>query len=352
MYILKNYPQMSETYIKTEIEAVGERCEIAVLATKKANLPSKNHVPFELVEDMSAIREAIEEFHPDVLHSHWLHSLKILGKLARKLNIPYTVRAHSFDSIWQDDNSAFDFLPLIRSFRLPSQIRRAVSLINDDLCLGILAFPFARARLERAGIHGEKIVDCYPVVNYRRFHDVSPNGDAVMNVGACIPKKKMEDFIELGTLAPKLQFNLYALGYNVEQLRQFSINKASPINFISPIELEDMPCEYKKHRWLVYTAAVNGRVGWPMSIAEAQAAGVGVCMANIRPDLRDYVGPAGFLYDSISQVLEIISKPFPAELREMGFEHAKKSDIFSHRASLFKLWQKASSALLIQDPLS
>ena len=78
MYILKNYPQMSETYIKTEIEAVGERCEIAVLATKKANLPSKNHVPFELVEDMSAIREAIEEFHPDVLHSHWLHSLKIL----------------------------------------------------------------------------------------------------------------------------------------------------------------------------------------------------------------------------------------------------------------------------------
>jgi hypothetical protein len=43
---------------------------------------------------------------------------------------------------------------------------------------------------------------------------------AIMNVGACIPKKKMEDFIELGTLAPKLQFNLYALGYNVEQLRQ------------------------------------------------------------------------------------------------------------------------------------
>jgi hypothetical protein len=31
-----------------------------------------------------------------------------------------------------------------------------------------------------------------------------------------------------------------------------------------------------------------------MSIAEAQGAGVGVCMANIRPDLREYVGPAGF----------------------------------------------------------
>ncbi len=111
MYILKNYPQMSETYIKTEIEAVAERCDISVLATRKANLPSKKHVPFQFVEDTSAIREAIEEFHPDVLHSHWLNSVKILGKLARKLNIPFTVRAHSFDSIWQENKSAFDFLP-------------------------------------------------------------------------------------------------------------------------------------------------------------------------------------------------------------------------------------------------
>ena len=156
------------------------------------------------------------------------------------------------------------------------------------------------------------------------------------NVGACI-EKKMEDFVELGTLAPKLQFNLYALGYNAEQWRQFSINEASPVNFISPIELEDMPSEYKKHRWLVYTAAGNGRVGWSMSIAEAQASGVGVCMANIRPDLREYVGPAGFLYDSLSEVLEIISKPFPAELREMGFEHAKNPTFFriAHRCSNF-----------------
>ena len=337
MYILKNYPQMSETYIKTEIEAVAERCEIAVLATKKANLPAKNHVPFELVEDISAIREAIEEFNPDVLHSHWLHSVKILGKLARQMNIPFTVRAHSFDSIWQEDKSTFDFLPLIRSFRLPSRIRRAVSLINDDLCLGILAFPFARARLERAGIRSEKIVDCYPVVNYRRFHNVSPNGEAIMNVGACIPKKKMEDFIELGTLAPKLQFNLYALGYNVEQLRQFSINKASPVNFISPIELEDMPSEYKKHRWLVYTAAVNGRVGWPMAIAEAQAAGVGVCMANIRPDLREYVGRPAFCTTQSAKCWRSYPNPLPRNCERWASSTLRNQTFFrtAHRCSNF-----------------
>jgi hypothetical protein len=110
-----------------------------------------------------------------------------------------------------------------------------------------------------------------------------------------------------------------------------------------PVELEDMPAEYKKHRWLVYTAADGGNVGWPMSIAEAQAAGVGVCMANIRPDLRDYVGPAGFLYDSLDEALEIISKPFPEEMRNLGFEQAKKSDVFEHRALLFNLWRKAGA---------
>jgi hypothetical protein len=344
MYVLKNYPQMSETYIKTEIEAVSEECDISIVATKKANLPARNHLPFKFIEDLGVIREQIAEFRPDVLHGHWLHSAKILGKLSRNTQIPFTVRAHSFDSLWSRKNAALDLLPVFRSLRFPSHIRRGLSFINDDLCLGILAFPFVRERLEKAGVRAEKIIDCYPVVNYRRFYNRSPNGDAIMNVGACIPKKKMEDFVELGMRAPQLKFNLYALGYNVDQLRQISLAKGSPVNFIPPIELEDMPAEYKKHRWLVYTAARDGRVGWPMAIAEAQAAGVGVCMANIRPDLREYVGSAGFLYDSLSEVEKLISQPFPEELRQLGFEHAKKSDVFTHRASLFELWNKCQSS--------
>ena len=348
MYMLKNFPQMSETYIKTEIEAVRERCEIAVVATKKANLPAKNHVPFRQIEDLSVIRELIKEFRPHVLHSHWLHSAKLLGKLASKINVPFTVRAHSFDSIWVN-RSTFDRLPFFHAYRLPSHIRRAVSYINGDLCLGILALPFARPRLEAAGIHSKKIIDCYPVVNFRHFYNTSPNGDAVMNVGACIPKKNMGDFIELASTAPEMRFNLYALGYNVEQLREYASASGSPVKFVPPVELEEMPAEYKKHRWLVYTAAKNGTVGWPVSIAEAQAAGVGVCVANIRADLREYVGNAGFLYNSVSEALEIISKPFPAELREMGFEQAKKSDVFEHRALLFDLWKKASSFPRLDD---
>lgn len=37
----------------------------------------------------------------------------------------------------------------------------------------------------------------------------------------------------------------------VAELREFATEQRSPVRFIPPVELEDMPAEYKKHRWLV-----------------------------------------------------------------------------------------------------
>lgn len=312
MYIVKNYPQISETYIKTEIEAVREICDVRIIATKRANMPAKNHEPYRYIQDPAVLCEAIEEFQPDVLHSHWFHSVKLLGKLARKTGVPFTVRGHSFDSIWPEDESPFRHFPLLSRFARPSQIRRAIKFIEDDFCLGLLTLPFTRSRLERAGFPSAKLVDCFPVLNFKRFFDPRPNGTSIMNVGACIPKKRMEDFVELALRVPELEFNLYALGYKVAELREFARERRSPLRFIPPVELEEMPAEYKKHRWLVYTAASGGNVGWSLAIAEAQASGVGVCMANIRADLREYTGPAGFLYDNLPEVVKLIRQIFTA----------------------------------------
>lgn len=81
-----------------------------------------------------------------------------------------------------------------------------------------------------------------------------------------------------------------------------------------------------------------------MSVAEAQASGVGVCIQNLRVDLREYVGEAGYLFDSLSEVADIITKPFPEEKRQLGFAQAKKSDIAEHKSILIGLWQKAIGA--------
>ena len=100
-----------------------------------------------------------------------------------------------------------------------------------------------------------------------------------------------------------------------------------------------MPGVYKRQRWLVYTASMaDGTVGWPVAVAEAQAAGVGVCMPDLRPDLRQYVGPDAILYQSIEEVVSAVRSPVPEDVRERGFEQARKSDIRSHLHLLTDRW--------------
>jgi hypothetical protein len=336
MYIVHHFPQISETYIRSEIEALAQDCDIRVISLHQAKAPYANSAPFQQMEDPDEILTAIDEFQPHVLHSHWLLQTRILayfggyfsGSSVRR-NIPFTIRAHSFDVL--DHGGKY--------------IREAAPMVNSDLCLGIIAFPFTRPLLSAGGIRGEKIHDCFPVVNYRRFYDRSPNGDFVMNVGACLPKKKMSDFLELASAVPHTRFNLYPLGYETPEIKRLNARMSNPVNVAPPVQPEEMLAEYKQHRWLVYTASrESNSVGWPMAVAEAQAAGVGVCFPNIRPDLKDYIGDAGFLYESVSDAARIISRPFPDELREKGFEQARKSDVFEHKAILLDLWQKAISS--------
>jgi len=326
LYIHNQFPQISETYIKSEIEAISDECEVFVIGMEDADICYKSPAPYRIMGDWDEILEKINEFRPDVLHCHWLYNIWKVEYFSKKTNIPYTVRAHSFDMLIKPTEHHVDAAPLI----------------NDDRCLGVIVFPFGRPPLEQLGIRSDKLHDCYPVVNYRRFYDPSPNGDAVMNVGACLPKKRMQDFLKLAALNPDTEMNLYALGYDVNKIGKLNQLMGNPVNIIPAVEPNDMPAEYKKHRWLVYTASSKiGTVGWPMAVAEAQASGVGVCMANLRPDLREYVGPCGFMFDSLAEVADIVSKPFPDELRQMGFEHAKKSDIFQHKSKLLDLWRTA-----------
>jgi hypothetical protein len=325
-YLLRQYPQLSESYVKSEIDAIRDTCEVLVLAFAEPDLPYESKVPYRVSEDWEEIAALIGDFQPHVLHTHWLYTIWDLEYFARRLSVPYTLRAHSFDVLTD---------PL-------HHYETAVELVNDDLCLGVLTFPFGKPLLEQAGMREDKLVPCFPVVSYGLFHDESPNGDRVMNVGACIAKKRMEDFLDLAVSMPERSFDLYPVGYETPDIVEKNRKLGDPVTIFPTMPLEQMPVHYKKHEWLVYTASHEiGTVGWPMAIAEAQASGVGVCMANIRPDLREYVGDCGFLFDSISEVSEILSRPFPAELREEGFEHARKSDVAEHRRLLFDLWGPA-----------
>jgi glycosyltransferase involved in cell wall biosynthesis len=329
LYLLREFPQISQTYIKTELEAVQERYDVRILSIQAADIVEPNHPPFQVMPDQEQILAAIREFKPKVIHTHYMIMGKLVGEIAEAAGLPFTLRSHSFDVLETAGARANPEWLAIRD-----HLRR-------DACLGVLCFPFLRAPLEQFGVPADKLMDVPPVIAFARFHDRGPNGRAIMNMGAVRPKKRMEDFVELSRLLPERQFDLYALGYKVDQLRAYAEQRQGPLNFIAPVSHDAMPAEYKKHEWLVYTAHPDMKsVGWPMAVAEAQASGVGVCLAGIRPDLKDYVGEAGYLYSDLQKVKELISGPVPADMREAGFEQARKSDVSSHIRKLTDLWDR------------
>ncbi len=198
--------------------------------------------------------------------------------------------------------------------------------------------PFAVPSLTGAGLDPRKIKTVYPAVRYSSFLNRDANGSAVMNVGASLPKKSFEDFVALAASLPGTAFDLYPIGYGAAALAQLNEAHGHPVTLHTPVEPHAMPHVYKAHRWLVVTASRTiGTVGWPLCIAEAQASGVGVCVPSLRADLEEYVGEGGFFYDSLDEARDIISRPYPDDRREAGFDQARKSDIELHKTALTDL---------------
>lgn len=320
------YPQISQTYIENERRELARRYETEVVCLSLPDIAAQVHAPFHVLKPptIPEFVRTVQRINPDIVHGHFLHMAKILHMVAQIAGVPFTMRTHSADVFPPEERAN------PQSF---------VPFINDELCRGVLTFPPCRPLLEQAGIRPEKIVDTFPVVDFDRFHDRSPNGRAIMNIGAATPKKNMGDFIHLSRLMPEREFNLYALGYKVGELQQLNRELQGRVRFVPPVEPGLMLPEYKKHEWMVLTSARQmPYAGWPIGVAEAQAAGVGVCMQNIRPDLRDYVSDAGFIFDTVEDARRIVSQPFPAELRERGFENARRSDIRVTIGDLERLW--------------
>lgn len=328
LVLLSNYPTLSQTYKENELRALLPHCELRVLSIGASDHLHRDHLPFTTISTLSEAKREVDAFKPDIVHGHYIHLLKQLTQVARMADRPFTVRTHSFDIM-----------------RLqPEGLRQFARFMNASACIGVLCFPFLRERLLRAGLDERKLHDCWPVIDFARFYDRSPNGEDVLNTGACLPKKNMESYVQLATMVPERRFNLYPIGYLTDEIDAYNKTHGSPVNVFDTVEPHDMPAVYKQHQWLVYSANPDvPTIGWPMAIAEAQAAGAGVLIQRIRPDVADYVGGGGYVFDRLEEAAEILSKPCPPTMREAGFRQARRSDVSQHIRILLDIWASGSS---------
>jgi hypothetical protein len=250
LYYLSEYPMTSQTYIKTEIEALLPDYDIAVITRRAAPQQYRNHLPYEVVRDNDHAHELAEEFRPHVLHTQWLYMVPEVARLSRQLGVPFTVRSHSFDTLWGGTRGRwFDRSPIAFRFLQAPVFAHAIPPIRDDACLGVLAFPFVVPRFRKAGVPGPKIRASYPVVAVKRFLDRSPNGSGVIAMGAARPKKEFTDFLEVAAGVPSREFTLYPMGAEgslVQALAALNEQMGSPATIPAIVQPEDVPKELKR----------------------------------------------------------------------------------------------------------
>jgi hypothetical protein len=93
LYLLWNYPQISETYIATEI-AFAQKCGIEVHVWSQINY--HEHLTPQCMVHRGPLAEAIAAVGPDLIHIHYLIvARRHLHELPPE--IPVTIRGHSFD---------------------------------------------------------------------------------------------------------------------------------------------------------------------------------------------------------------------------------------------------------------
>jgi glycosyltransferase involved in cell wall biosynthesis len=332
-YIITDYPQASQTYIHEEIASLKDDYNIKVFTFQIPDLIKKNAYPYEFTP-REGLLEKVREFKPHVMHSHYLITFKILDEISSKLAIPYTIRSHSFD-----------ILGISQS--------RLVGLCQNSLspaCLRILCFPDLIQRLVESGVPKEKIVPCWPVVNYQKFYrpEKPKAKNKILNVGAAIEKKNYAEFIDLAynMRSSQKEFNLYVIGYDTAKLQAYNQMRGNPVKTIAYAEYDEMPSVYQSHDWLVYTGdPIINALGLPLSIAEAQASGIGVCLQEMpgrKQGFLNYLGGAGFLFQGIEELPSILNQPYPEEMRVRGLENAKKCDIYEHNKLLTEVWDLES----------
>jgi hypothetical protein len=326
LYLVLDYPSTSETYIRTEIEAVRHAYDVHVVSMQEGSIPYRNPHPYTVAKGADAALKVVRDWKPDIIHVHWFFA-NLLG-IACRSGKPWTLRTHSFETDWRGAPSA--------------EAKSLVRQIDASACLGVLGFPYVAKDLIGAGLSPSKAIASPPVIDTQSFLNRAPNGNGIMNCGAAVPKHAMGKFVELSKQS-KLDrpWRLYPLGHEAPLLKQRNRAMGSPCEVFEPIDPSDMPPEYKKAEFLIMLS--NGRgngIGWPVSVGEAQASGVVPVVPNIRPDMADYLGGGGFLYDKMEDALRFMGEPAPSSMRETGFANAERLDVRRNIHLLTDLWER------------
>jgi glycosyltransferase involved in cell wall biosynthesis len=322
LLLYQGYPRLSQTYMLDEANELAKNHTLFIASVAWPIYISANEsVPYQFYKTLPEAQKDIDSFKPEHVHGHFFNNAKTLLDYSLKYDCYFTLRTHSFDVLTKTIVSN----------------PQSVLAINHERCRKVFCFPSFEKILLDNGVLQSKIRVVFPQINIQRYFSTAPNGCDIMSGGALLPKKNLKGYIDfarkLKTQKPHHNLRYYTVPEDpryYKEIMDYNISLNSPVEFLT-VQPQEMPREYKRHKYLVYGGCpLLQTVGYPLMIAEAQAAGVIVLTYSLRDDIQDYVTDCGYVCKDSDEVLDIILRDEDvSSKRDLGFTLASRYNIQS-----------------------
>ena len=282
LYVLNSYPQLSESYVEYELKKMRDfGLEIDVWRRQKPHSPYHTDIK---VHDED-LREVINKIKPDLIHIHWLGIAKIILPFIDDLNIPTTIRAHSFDTTKE-------------SIRFCSKR----SFVKKIYCFPQHYDDFSDAKLKiQNTVFDTKIFKPHKNKDKR----------LVVRGGAAIPSKSLPFFIRLAKELPDFKFILAVVKCHdnddyINELKKLASSISSPVEIRTNLTRESYTELVSEAGIFLHTVDKKlMNVGMPTSISEAMATGCYIVASN-NESMKCYIGKSGKTYNDMNEAKKII----------------------------------------------
>jgi glycosyltransferase involved in cell wall biosynthesis len=289
LYVLWQYPQLSETYIEGEIRCMLRwGAHVEVWREAEPATPHPTSVP---IHD-GPLAEAVDRARPDVIHVHWLGFAAMNAALLAKLGVPVTVRLHGFDTT-------------------PQACR---ALLAQPWIRAVYGFPHHIDLIDRDHPRLRAVPAAFDSTLFRP--SAQKDRRLILRASSALPSKDLALFFELANRLPDYRFVLAAITCTHEEdfaasYRDLHRRMNSRCELMFDVQHEDLAPLMAQAGIYVHTAKPPGTehatpIGLPVSIAEAMATGAYVLVRDI-PELLDYVADAGAAYRDVAHAADIIA---------------------------------------------
>ena len=289
LYVLWHYPQLSESYVETEIGCMKRwGVQVEVWCEHPGTSPYKATVTVH----RGSIAQAIAEFKPDILHVHWLGVALAYRDALTATDLPLTVKAHGFDTDASALAAILSLPTLRRVFCSPHQI--PAPAVDPRLSPLQTAF-------DSTVFHAHRDKD-------RRL---------VMRTSAALPSKDLRRFFQVARRLPEHRFVLAVVTcwdqeHYVDELQGLWQEEGCPGELLVDVPRERLVPLLARAGLYLHTALLPGEpggtpIGMPISIAEAMATGAHLLVRDGTP-LVDYVGEAGRGYRDTDHAVQLIAE--------------------------------------------